>query len=163
MKLEEIIPVISSIVIFCCANRYPSSCLFYAKLFRTSSTDRLPSSSSEAALLLQVANIWIMFFRMLFVIMCARFFLLVWQQGTNINSRHILKLAQLAEMEVKHRCNQILELGFPLGGIAKLFAQAWEGDVTVVMPATLAQVCCGHSFSYFKIFLKHVSFEPNCK
>ncbi|KAL9239992.1 hypothetical protein vseg_014259 [Gypsophila vaccaria] len=49
------------------------------------------------------------------------------------------KLAQLAEMEVKHRCSQILELGFPLGGIAKLFAQAWEGDVTVVMPATLAQ------------------------
>ncbi|KNA16168.1 hypothetical protein SOVF_091360 [Spinacia oleracea] len=49
------------------------------------------------------------------------------------------KLAHLAEMEVKHRCNQILELGFPMGGIAKLFAQAWEGDVTVVMPATLAQ------------------------
>ena len=43
-------------------------------------------------------------------------------------------------MEVKHRCNQILELGFPLGGLAKLFAQDWEGDVTVVMPATLAQV-----------------------
>ncbi|KAG8372046.1 hypothetical protein BUALT_Bualt12G0025900 [Buddleja alternifolia] len=50
------------------------------------------------------------------------------------------KLAHLAEMEVKHRCNQILELGFPLGGIAKLFAQDWEGDVTVVMPATLAQL-----------------------
>lgn len=49
------------------------------------------------------------------------------------------KLAHLVEMEVKHRCNQILELGFPLGGIAKLFAQDWEGDVTVVMPATLAQ------------------------
>uniref|UniRef100_A0A0D9V5Z6 PNPLA domain-containing protein n=1 Tax=Leersia perrieri TaxID=77586 RepID=A0A0D9V5Z6_9ORYZ len=49
------------------------------------------------------------------------------------------KLAELVEMEVKHRCNQILELGFPLGGIAKLFAQDWEGDVTVVMPATLAQ------------------------
>jgi TAG lipase/steryl ester hydrolase/phospholipase A2/LPA acyltransferase len=44
-------------------------------------------------------------------------------------------------MEVKHRCNQVLELGFPLGGLAKLFAQDWEGDVTVVMPATLAQVC----------------------
>ena len=43
-------------------------------------------------------------------------------------------------MEVKHRCNQILELGFPLGGVAKLFAQDWEGDITVVMPATLAQV-----------------------
>lgn len=49
------------------------------------------------------------------------------------------KLAQLTEMEVKYRCHQILELGFPLGGIAKLFAQEWEGDVTVVMPATLAQ------------------------
>lgn len=49
------------------------------------------------------------------------------------------KLAHLAEMEVKHRCHQILELGFPLGGVAKLFAQDWEGDVTVVIPATLAQ------------------------
>lgn len=52
----------------------------------------------------------------------------------------LMKLAKLAEMEVKHRCNQILELGFPLGGVAKLFAQDWEGDITVVMPATLAQV-----------------------
>lgn len=43
-------------------------------------------------------------------------------------------------MEVKHRCNQVLELGFPLGGLAKLFAQEWEGDVTVVMPATVSQV-----------------------
>lgn len=40
-------------------------------------------------------------------------------------------------MELKHRCNQILELGFPLG---KLFAQDWEGDVTIVMSATLNQV-----------------------
>jgi hypothetical protein len=43
-------------------------------------------------------------------------------------------------MEVKHRCNQVLALGFPLGGIAKLFAQDWEGDVTVVVPATVGQV-----------------------
>lgn len=49
------------------------------------------------------------------------------------------KLAHLVEMEVKHRCNQILELGFPMGGLAKLFAQEWEGDVTIVMPATLSQ------------------------
>lgn len=47
-----------------------------------------------------------------------------------------VKLANLAEMEIKHRCNQILELGFPLG---KLFAQDWEGDVTIVMSATLNQ------------------------
>ncbi|KAL8467573.1 hypothetical protein ACS0TY_030991 [Phlomoides rotata] len=50
------------------------------------------------------------------------------------------KIAQLAEMEVKHRCNQILELGVPLGRVAKLFAQDWEGDITVFMPATLAQL-----------------------
>ncbi|MCO5600954.1 hypothetical protein L7F22_055071 [Adiantum nelumboides] len=49
------------------------------------------------------------------------------------------KLAHLIEMEVKHRCSQVWELGFPMGGIAKLFAQDWEGDVTIVMPATLAQ------------------------
>ncbi|GKC75876.1 cytochrome P450 716B1-like protein, partial [Tanacetum coccineum] len=30
-------------------------------------------------------------------------------------------LAQLVKMEVKHQCNQVLELGFPLGGVAKLF------------------------------------------
>ncbi|RLN39038.1 triacylglycerol lipase SDP1-like isoform X1 [Panicum miliaceum] len=49
------------------------------------------------------------------------------------------KLARLAEMEVKYRCNQILEMGLPMGGLAKLFAQDWEGDVTMVMPATVAQ------------------------
>lgn len=50
---------------------------------------------------------------------------------------------------MKHRCNQILELGFPLGGLAKLFAQDWEGDVTVVMPATLAQVCTYRTLKYW--------------
>jgi len=58
-------------------------------------------------------------------------------------------------MEVKHRCNQVLELGFPLGGLAKLFAQDWEGDVTVVMPATLAQVC---NVSYSLSFHANVLF-----
>lgn len=41
---------------------------------------------------------------------------------------------------MKHRCNQVLELGLPLREVAKLFAQEWEGDVTIVMPATIAQV-----------------------
>ncbi|KAG0583013.1 hypothetical protein KC19_3G102400 [Ceratodon purpureus] len=49
------------------------------------------------------------------------------------------KLAHLAEMEVKHRCKQVMEMGFELFGLAKLFAQDWEGDVTIVMPATFAQ------------------------
>lgn len=49
------------------------------------------------------------------------------------------KLAHLAEMEVKHRCKQVMEMGFEVFGLAKLFAQDWEGDVTIVMPATFAQ------------------------
>jgi len=59
-------------------------------------------------------------------------------------------------LEVKHRCNQVLELGFPLGGLAKLFAQEWEGDVTIVMPATLAQVCSILKYQldiYFKLLV----------
>lgn len=67
-----------------------------------------------------------------------------------------LQLTQLAEMEVKHRCNQILELGFPLGGIVKLFAQDWEGDVTVVMPATLSQV---HTNCYDVFEFAYISFD----
>jgi TAG lipase/steryl ester hydrolase/phospholipase A2/LPA acyltransferase len=50
------------------------------------------------------------------------------------------KLAHVLEMEVKHRCKQVLEMGFSAFGLAKLFAQDWEGDVTIVMPATFAQV-----------------------
>ncbi|CAA7060563.1 unnamed protein product [Microthlaspi erraticum] len=53
--------------------------------------------------------------------------------------RSAAKLAQLLEMEVKHRCNQTLELGLPLREVAQLFAQEWEGDVTIVMPATFSQ------------------------
>jgi len=63
-------------------------------------------------------------------------------------------------MEVKHRCNQVLELGFPLGGLAKLFAQDWEGDVTVVMPATLAQVC---NVSIPSVLSCKFSFNITCK
>ncbi|KAE8713253.1 Triacylglycerol lipase SDP1L [Hibiscus syriacus] len=56
-----------------------------------------------------------------------------------IGGNFAAKLAHLIEMEVKHRCSQILKLGFRMGGLAKIFAQDWEGDVTVVMPATVYQ------------------------
>ncbi|CAA6654103.1 unnamed protein product [Spirodela intermedia] len=36
------------------------------------------------------------------------------------------KLANIFEMEVKHRFSQLLELGFPLRGFAKLFTQDWR-------------------------------------
>lgn len=54
---------------------------------------------------------------------------------------------------MKHRCNQVRKLGFPLGGLAKLFAQEWEGDVTVVMPATLAQVNAQRRFNIREPFV----------
>lgn len=61
-----------------------------------------------------------------------------------------MQIAQLAEMEVKHRCNQILELSCPLGRVAKLFAQDWEGDITIFMPVTLGQVKTDeHPFFFF--------------
>lgn len=49
------------------------------------------------------------------------------------------KVAHIAEMEVKHRCNQLLKLCFPFGGVSKVLVQDWEGDITVVVPATLTQ------------------------
>ncbi|EPS73623.1 hypothetical protein M569_01129 [Genlisea aurea] len=59
------------------------------------------------------------------------------------------KLGRVAEMEVKHRCNQVLEIGFaPLVGAAKLFGQDWEGDVTIVMPATFSQAHDDFSFDH---------------
>ena len=44
------------------------------------------------------------------------------------------------EMEFKHRCRQLQAVGWDGWGLAKLFAQEWEGDITVVMPATIMQV-----------------------
>lgn len=52
---------------------------------------------------------------------------------------------------MKHRCKQVMEMGFEVFGLAKLFAQDWEGDVTIVMPATFAQVrmrFAGHAVSF---------------
>ncbi|KAI5079991.1 hypothetical protein GOP47_0005470 [Adiantum capillus-veneris] len=49
------------------------------------------------------------------------------------------KLSQLVELEFKHRCKQVLELGFPMHEVSKLFAPDWEGDITIVMPGMLAQ------------------------
>jgi hypothetical protein len=62
-------------------------------------------------------------------------------------------------MEVKYRCNQILEIGLPMGGLAKLFAQDWEGDVTMVMPATVAQVILmSYVYSIYVKIVHHYGF-----
>eukprot|EP00897_Mesotaenium_endlicherianum_P003470 jgi/Mesen1/3150/ME000184S02218 len=65
-----------------------------------------------------------------------------WHDNSNCSSRSVddkVLMAHLVEMEAKHRCNQALEMGLRFWGIAKLFAQDWEGDITIVMPATIAQ------------------------
>eukprot|EP00898_Chlorokybus_atmophyticus_P007615 jgi/Chlat1/7855/Chrsp66S07289 len=46
----------------------------------------------------------------------------------------------MLEMEVKHRLKQLIEMGIGSKGIAKILAQDWEGDITIVMPATLYQM-----------------------
>ncbi|XP_048607651.1 triacylglycerol lipase SDP1 [Brassica napus] len=71
--------------------------------------------------------------------------------------RFAAKLAHLVEMEVKHRCNQILELGFPLRGLAKLFAQEWE------VVCNSCNEC--HSCSYSKIIQNptHVELQKAAK
>lgn len=50
--------------------------------------------------------------------------------------------AAFLESEWKHRCRQIRELlpGLDVFGLFALFGQSWEGDITVVIPYTAAQL-----------------------
>ena len=50
--------------------------------------------------------------------------------------------AAFLESEWKHRCRQVRELApwLDVFGVFSLFGQQWEGDVTVVMPFTAAQL-----------------------
>ena len=50
--------------------------------------------------------------------------------------------AAFIESEWKHRCRQVRELApwLDVFGVFSLFGQQWEGDVTVVMPFTAAQL-----------------------
>ena len=51
-------------------------------------------------------------------------------------------VAAFVESEWKHRCRQVRELwpGLDVFGFFALFGQQWEGDVTVVIPFTAAQL-----------------------
>lgn len=51
-------------------------------------------------------------------------------------------LASFVETEWKHRCRQVRELAprLDIFSIFALFGQQWEGDITVVMPFTAAQL-----------------------
>ena len=51
-------------------------------------------------------------------------------------------MAAFVESEWKHRCRQVRELcpGLDVFGFFSLFGQQWEGDVTVVIPFTAAQL-----------------------
>ena len=48
-------------------------------------------------------------------------------------------LASLVESEVKHRIGQLREILGERGRSLTLLTQSWEGDVTIVMPATMKQ------------------------
>eukprot|EP00899_Mesostigma_viride_P026940 jgi/Mesvir1/7430/Mv19211-RA.2 len=50
------------------------------------------------------------------------------------------KAMHLLELEVKHRLKQALEMGIGGKGMSSLWSQEWEGDITIVMPATWEQM-----------------------
>jgi len=50
------------------------------------------------------------------------------------------KLAKMAEIEVKHWCSQLADLGIEMGGFTSLYAQNWEADINIVLPMGFSQV-----------------------
>ncbi|KAH8944415.1 hypothetical protein BDL97_13G109000 [Sphagnum fallax] len=50
------------------------------------------------------------------------------------------KLAKMAEIEAKHWCSQLANLGIEMGGFTSLYAQNWEGDINIVLPMGFSQV-----------------------
>ncbi|CAK9864534.1 unnamed protein product [Sphagnum jensenii] len=50
------------------------------------------------------------------------------------------KLAKLAEIEVKHWCSHLADLGIEMGGFTSLYAQNWEADINIVLPMGFSQV-----------------------
>jgi len=50
------------------------------------------------------------------------------------------QIAELVEMEVKHRCAQLVKLGIRMGGLTSMYAREWEGNINIVMPVTLSKV-----------------------
>ncbi|KAK9804424.1 hypothetical protein WJX72_011952 [[Myrmecia] bisecta] len=60
----------------------------------------------------------------------------------NLKKRFNRKLGNLLEAEWKHRCKQLMEVlpDWLPGKFLKVFSQAWEGDVTMVLPSTFWQL-----------------------
>lgn len=46
----------------------------------------------------------------------------------------------MMEMEVRHRCAQLSDMGIRLRGLTSLCAQKWEGDINITLPVTFSQV-----------------------
>jgi TAG lipase/steryl ester hydrolase/phospholipase A2/LPA acyltransferase len=46
----------------------------------------------------------------------------------------------MAEIEAKHWCSQLADLGIEMGGFTSLYAQNWEGDINIILPMGFSQV-----------------------
>lgn len=62
------------------------------------------------------------------------------KETTEERSPLISKLVNMMEMEVRHRCAQVLDMGIRLRGLTSVCAQMWEGDINIVLPITFSQV-----------------------
>jgi TAG lipase/steryl ester hydrolase/phospholipase A2/LPA acyltransferase len=63
------------------------------------------------------------------------------------------KLAKLAEIEVKHWCSHLADLGIEMGGFTSLYAQNWEADINIVLPMGFSQVIMNSDLIFFCLIL----------
>jgi hypothetical protein len=59
----------------------------------------------------------------------------------------------MAEIEVKHWCSQLADLGIEMGGFTSLYAQNWEADINIVLPMGFSQVIMNSDLIFFCLIL----------
>jgi TAG lipase/steryl ester hydrolase/phospholipase A2/LPA acyltransferase len=62
----------------------------------------------------------------------------------------------MAEIETKHWCSQLANLGIEMGGFTSLYAQNWEGDINIVLPMGFSQVTMNSNLIFLSYSLQFV-------
>ncbi|KAG0608291.1 hypothetical protein M758_8G094600 [Ceratodon purpureus] len=61
------------------------------------------------------------------------------KESTQERSPLAAKFVNMMEMEVRHRCAQLSDMGIKLRGLTSLCAQKWEGDINITLPVAFSQ------------------------